>query len=232
MPTIFEPAAQNPGFDVLWQQWLARLRNTEQLLDVVNSNSSLGGDFDSLEDVVTALVTAVGKLNTVVNTTSLSSDYSLSVNESAVINITAADTPLNIAVGDGMYVIDIIFDSGTFAADQTIVIMPNGSNYTGEFTHVRFRASTSIATDEVDTFDGALNNHRLAATITPYRISARLIISGTNSVMTSDAHGTTSSVAEWQRHTTAWDNSTAHTSLGTLSVGEVATGTCYVRRMA
>jgi hypothetical protein len=52
---LFEPASQNPGFDILYQQYLARQKNTEDLLTVVGGNSSLVGDFDTLEDVVAAI---------------------------------------------------------------------------------------------------------------------------------------------------------------------------------
>jgi hypothetical protein len=53
---LFEPASQNPNFDIFYQQYLARQKNTEDLLTVVGDNSSLEGEFTSLEDVVTALV--------------------------------------------------------------------------------------------------------------------------------------------------------------------------------
>lgn len=53
---LFEPASQNPNFDILYQQFLARQKNTEDLLQVVGDNSGLEGDFTTLEDVVTALV--------------------------------------------------------------------------------------------------------------------------------------------------------------------------------
>lgn len=56
MPTIFEPAKQDPGFDLQQQQYLARLRNTDQLVTLVGDSSGLEGDFGSLEDIVSALV--------------------------------------------------------------------------------------------------------------------------------------------------------------------------------
>lgn len=56
---LFEPASQNPGFDLLYQQYLARQKNTEDFLRLVGDNSSLEGEFGSLEDVVAALVAQI-----------------------------------------------------------------------------------------------------------------------------------------------------------------------------
>lgn len=67
---LFEPANQTPVFDILYQQYLARQKNTEDLLTVVGDNSSLEGNFESMEDVVAALAEQVPALTTVQATTS------------------------------------------------------------------------------------------------------------------------------------------------------------------
>lgn len=229
---LFEPASQNPNFDILYQQYLARQKNTEDLLAVVGDNSSLEGTFETLEDVVVALVSAVGKLNTVVNTTSESSDYDLSVGETAVINITAASTPLNIAVEDGVYELELLFESSTFGADQDIDLQANNTTYVGEFGRISLIADTAIATDEVDTVIADMDSYELAVGSRPRVITARLVISGNISGMRVGSYGVTAA-SRRIRETYIWrDGSVAHTSLGTLSIGEAATGVMYVHRVA
>jgi hypothetical protein len=228
---LFEPASQNPNFDILYQQYLARQKNTENLLQLVGDSDSLEGDFESLEDVVAALVVATGKLNTVVNTTSESPDYELSVGETAVINITAASTPLNIAVEDGVYSINVVFDHTTFAADSSFGIQINNADQAGAVIRCRIRGATDIATDEVDTADTAADRHMDAIMSRIIQVKGELIIMGNISSMTGQAFGIdASNVEQISIVGTRWGG--AHTSLGTIVISEAATGVCYVTRMA
>ncbi len=195
----------------------------------VTDDVSVGGDI-----AVTGTVDGidVSKLGTVVNTTALMSDYALAVNETAVVNITAASTPLNIAVEDGVYQMDLLFDSATFGADQNIDLQANNTTYAGEFLRVSITGDASIATDEVDVVESDEGEYELAVGTRPRCITARLVIDGMLSSVVSGFYGTTAGNRRLRQLYTWRDGSVAHTSLGTLSIGEVATGVLYVKRMA
>lgn len=194
-----------------------------------------------LATVITDLNTAeaaLAKQNTVVDLTGASSDYDLSVGETAKIDVTAASTALNIAVEDGVYDIFCEFDISTFNADRSIRLQVNNTDYTGEFVGSRFAASTAFTTDEVDAAEPTADNHLMSfgvsgnGDIRPYRIDSRLIINGNRSSLFSESFGTAGGT-RIQGHIRTQRNATpAHTSLGTLSIGEVATGIVYVHRVA
>lgn len=180
----------------------------------------------------------IAKLTTIKNTTSETSDYALSVGETAQIDITAASTALNIAVEDGWYDLTFEFDSTTFLNDRAIVLQVNNTTYTNEFLATRFGASTGFATDEVDTSDLTTDTHPLtfglagATTLTPYRIDCRLVISGNRTSLFSVAYGNSGASRIVSQICSIRTATPAHTSLGTLSIVEVATGTAYVKRLA
>lgn len=231
---LFEPADQTPNFNVFTQQWLARQKNTADLLQLVGDNSGLEGNFETLEDVVAALVVAVGKLNTAVNTTAETSDYSLSVGETAQIDITTASTPLNIAVEDGVYEITILFDPTTFAVDSSFVLNTNNVTHAGEFTRVSLRGDTTIATDEVDASVLAVDGHLDHSINGQYiQVTATIIIMGSISSATciSFYMPQATGVPRIATVSTLW-TAAAHTSLGTLVVSEAVTGVVYVKRTA
>jgi len=216
--------------------WRKKLVKSLNALATIIQGSVTDG-IDGLDTRVENLEAATALLNTVVNTTSESPDYELSVGETAVINITAASTPLNIAVEDGVYSLTFEFDQSTFGADREVTLEINNTTYVGEFVASRFSASTGYATDEVDTSDATLDAHHMVAglaganTARPYRIDARLVISGQRSTLFSDYFGT--STSRIQGSIRSLRNATpTHTSLGTLNAGEVVTGTAYVQRIA
>jgi hypothetical protein len=180
-----------------------------------------------------ALGVRLQKVNTVIDVTSETSDYSLSVNETAKITISAASTPLNIATMDGKYSISMDFDISTFASDQTLLFQVNNTDYTNEFLITRLNASTALATDEVDTADVTANNHRFTpGTFSPYRIDCELVIRGNQSSLMSYAYGTNSTNRFISFTGSVRNASPAHTSLGTLNLGEACTGVLYVKRQA
>ena len=66
-----EPASRSPLWDVTQEQYLARQRNTDKLLEIVDSLGAFSeGEFESLEDVVTALVEQIPTIGTPQATTS------------------------------------------------------------------------------------------------------------------------------------------------------------------
>lgn len=176
----------------------------------------------------------VSLLNTVKDLTSATSDYSLSVNETAKIDITAASTALNIAVSDGVYEMNMVFDESTFASDGQVIFQPNNQDHAGEFFYVGERFSDAIATDELDVSDGgaARDNIFFAfSATTPRAMRAKITILGTRSSCFSELFGTQSGNPADQAVKTSWV-ATAWTSLGTLVLPEDATGICYVKRIA
>lgn len=186
--------------------------------------------YDALRDA--------SKLNTIVNTTSLSSDYALSVGETAQIDITTDSVPLNIAVEDGWYEITIEYDISTFSADRAIALEINNTTYTNDFLITKFVASTGLATDEVDTNDATADSHLMTiglaggSTIKPYRVDASLVISGQRSKLFAIHYGTSTGTRVAGYVHSIRNNTPAHTSLGTLNSGETCTGTVYVHRRA
>jgi hypothetical protein len=211
------------------QDWI---KKTVRLLNSLASRIQ-----GSVSEGIEGLETQVGKLNTVVDLTSASSDYELSVNETAKITITAASTPLNIAVEDGVYELHMEFDATSFAADQAVQLDINNTTYVGTVAFVGLEANTAIATDEVDARDAGVDGHRFypASLVRPQTACGRLIItsanSGTTSLM-SEARGRSVAGLNYIFHISTRMTGTPHTSLGTLQVGEVATGVCYVKRIA
>jgi hypothetical protein len=191
----------------------------------------------SLATAVTNIATntaAIAKLNTVVDLTSAVADYSLSVNETAKINITAASTPLNIAVTNGSYDFRIVFDPSTFAADSTFYLQINNADKTGAVIKSADRASTAFATDEVDTNDAACDGHLDLGGLTNMEllhITGSLTIMGAFSSMSGRVWGQTGAGVEHMVDiSTHWAGT--HTSAGTIVISEAATGVCYVKRTA
>jgi hypothetical protein len=65
MAVTNEPALRDPSWSTPQEQYLARQRNNDQFLEIVNSLGSFSeGEFESLEDVVTALVEQVPTIGT------------------------------------------------------------------------------------------------------------------------------------------------------------------------
>jgi len=176
----------------------------------------------------------VARLCNVVDLTGAEEDYPLAIGETARINISAASTLLHIAVEDGVYDIDGIFDEASFAADQVINLNANNTTYANEFRAVRISADTSFATDEVDTGESTtLAAHALSgnSAVKPRHFNGRLIISGVLSNMTITMMCTSAGSQRLSVTTSSWPVSVAHSSLGTLSIVEPATGVIYVRRV-
>lgn len=167
-----------------------------------------------------------------IDLTNTNEDFRLRVGEIAKINITGASTPLNIEVGDGHYLLDIAFDQSTFAADQDIYLNINNTTYTGEFKAVFIRANTAINPLQVDVVDTDTDCHFLASAMSPYRISMSLRIFGNMSEVSGDVHGQVSGNREYHSMHSVRVATPLHTSLGTLEIGEAATGLVYVRRLA
>lgn len=193
---------------------------------------SLNALASSIQSRTENLETSVGLLNTVVDLTSASSDYELSVGETAKINITVATTPLHIAVEDGVYEIKMLFDSGSFAADQTIELQANNTTYAGEFTMITLSGDTAIATDEVDVATVANDTYVLGINSRPRIFSGTLTISGLLSGLSGIFYAVVTGSSRIRCNATWRSGSVAHTSLGTLSIGEDATGIIYVKRIA
>lgn len=232
MAVTNEPAPHGKLWGVEWQQLLARQQNNASLTEIIGDGSTLEGDLTTVEGVVAALVVAVGKLNTVVDTTSATSDYELSVNETAMVSVTAATTALNIAVEDGVYEISGLFDSGTFGADQDITLQANNTTYAGEFLRTRMIGDTAIATDEYDQVDGDDSTYAIAVSSRLRSFKTTLVINGLFSTSITKSYGITAGSRRSSLIFTWRSGSAAHTSLGTLSIGEAATGVVYVKRIA
>lgn len=173
------------------------------------------------------------------NITGASSDYSLGVGEVVRVDINnTQSTALRVAVTDGVYDMICLFDYDTFSADRAITLEINNTTFSAEFAANRFAASTGFATDEVDTSDGTLSAHHMAfglagaTTMTPYRIDSRLTIFGTRSTLFSDGYGTSGGTLIQNTVRSTRNGSPAHTSLGTLNLGEAATAVVYIHRLA
>jgi hypothetical protein len=166
----------------------------------------------------------------VVDLTSATEDYPLSVNETAKITISAASTPLNIAVEDGVYEIDLIFDRSTFAADRSVGLQANNATGVGLYTFEGIQATVASTTMQVLSTD----EHRFTGGILsrPIACYGRLYIFGTNSTLLSHANGTTLAGDSYLYETSTRRSSFTHTSLGTLVTGEACTGVAYVKRIA
>jgi hypothetical protein len=194
------------------------------------------GDFQKWLDLLlgplNALARAVNLLNQVKDLTGGTTDYALAVNEVAKIDITAASTDLHIAVEDGVYELELLFDSTTFSADRDIDLQANNTTYGTEFNRMSLIADAAIATDEVDAVEADTDVYQLGVATRPRCITARLVISGLLSSMVSNSYGITAG-SRRLRQTYIWRNgSVAHTILGTLTTGEACTGVLYVKRMA
>ncbi len=214
------------------EQYNDRLvRSLNALASRVQGDVSSG--IEGLETRVDTLEDDTGLLNTVVDLTSAVADYALSVNETAKITITAASTNLHISVTNGVYEINAIFDDTTFGANQTISLNPNNTTYVGEVKVIRMIGDTSIATDEYDTATADVDAHAFSGgAISPRHFHSKLIISGMISDMHTNLTGTTGGTRRMISASSVWAGSAAHTLLGTLSIGEVASGTLYVTRIA
>ncbi len=199
---------------------------------LIRSLNALAGIIQgSVESGIEGLESQVAKLNTVVDTTSESPDYALSVNETAVINITAATTPLNVAFSNGKYEIDVLFDVSTFTANSAFGFQGNDADHAGEFVRCELSASTVHATDEVNTSIVASDRHlEQTETGKPIRAVASLVVMGGISHMSGIVSyldsGANPAIAPIQSQ---WN--TALTAL-TIFASEVATGICYVKRIA
>lgn len=174
----------------------------------------------------------------VVDLTGATADYPLSVNETAKINITAASTPLNIAVEDGVYELHIIIDPETFAADSNANLQLNGADQTGEIYRNTTRISESIATDEIDTdFSNADDRFYFV-----YDLGRICSIRATLHKRSSDAYCHNSTILytlpggvallHTDDNKSYWPSASDWTSMGNLVFTEAATGVCYVKRIA
>lgn len=171
----------------------------------------------------------------VIDLTNVSTDYELSVGETAKITITAASTALNVAVEDGVYEIDLIFDPTTFAADQTIALNPNNTTYVGLLGFLADLDSTAIATDETDTVDVNVDEHRFSGSVMmrPHHAWGRLTILGNRTSMFFKCRGRTVAGVNYKFDgSTSGDIAVPHTSLGTVLTGEACIGMAYVKRIA
>lgn len=193
--------------------------------------------YDEISTAITNIATnlaAITKVNAVVDLTSAVADYSLSVNETAKINITAASTPLNIAVEDGVYEVNILFDNSTFAAGQPTALNPNNTTYANGFSFTASRADVGFATDEIDVTESTAQTTHVIdpGSLTPRQIEIKLTIFGTISSIVTTMHCNTSANNRIVQSASYWNNGVVHSSLGTLSIVEAATGVCYVKRLA
>jgi hypothetical protein len=159
-------------------------------------------------------------------------DYRLAIGEVVRIDIAEASTLLRIAVEDGVYELDLSFDDSTFGADRDIVLNANNTTYTAEFRRIRIAGDTALATDEVDTSNGDDDYFIFATTCRARHIHARLIIYGNISNMVVTSNVVDAGSKRLNITASSWVGSDPHSSLGTLSIGEAATGVCYVKRIA
>src|SRR5688572_8161515 len=158
---------------------------------LVRSLNALGsrvqGDVSSGIEGLESRVEDLELVTTVIDLTSASSDYTLSVNETAKINITAASTPLNIAISAGKYEIDILFDVSTFAANSVFGIQANNAASVGNFIRFALKGSTTFATDEIDVSIAAQDSHaQYDETGKPVALNGHLIIMGSISHLTAN----------------------------------------------
>ena len=173
-------------------------------------------------------------LTSPIDLTSATSDYELSVGEVAKITISAASTPLNIAVEDGVYEIDLSFDPTTFSADRVVQLDINNAAQTGLVAFNGYISGTVIATDEFDASDATTDSHRFIGIVAsiPDHAWGRLIIRGSRSSFFAETKGQTLAGDTYLYKLSTRFGNAPHTSLGTLQIGEAATGVCYVKRIA
>lgn len=210
--------------------------------DLAAEDAAIAGELTVGEDIWVEGDVNGTRIGAPINITTYSVDYPLSVGEVVKVNVTAASTPLNVSVSDGIYDIICDFDETTFAATQVITLEINNTTYSSTFNTTRFAASTVFATDEVDTTDGSQDSHQMsasdggAADLSPYMIHSRLVITGNRSTLFSTSYGTTAAAGAGTnivgKICSRRNASPAHTSLGTLNAGEVATGVVYIHRLA
>jgi hypothetical protein len=168
---------------------------------------------------------------TIKDLTSAASDYSLSINETAKINITAASTPLNIAVSDGWYEIAIVFNQSTFSADRAVSLDPNNTTHTNEMSRSNVLFDVNVATDELDVSE-ATESTLSVGSASFFSINAKIVIFGNHKEWEWRARGLVTGNRRMFFGNSYWNSSTAWTSLGTLQCVEVVTGICYVTRVA
>jgi hypothetical protein len=169
----------------------------------------------------------------VADLTSATSDYSLSVNETAKITITEQSTVLRVAMENGLYEMSIVFDPNSFSADRNLSLTPNGVTQTNEIESQDIQFSTNVATDELDvmvtTTDSAF---RLNVTsVIPSSLKSTIMIFDEEAVMMTELYALNDGTYETQKVNSRW-RTADWTSLGTLDIGEVAEAVCYVKRIA
>jgi len=186
---------------------------------------------DKLIRGLNALYDRHRKLDIVSDLKNASSDYLLSINETAKITISSASTPLNIEVQDGWYEMRIQFDQGSFAADQTTQLNPNNTTYVGAFNRLNAIFDTSIATDELDVSTASEDYVNFGSLSAQY-IKCEILVFGDERSFSWSSRGSNSGNERLLNGVTQWNSTTDYTSLGTLVVGESVTGICYVKRIA
>jgi cytoskeletal protein CcmA (bactofilin family) len=259
------PAPHDFSWTLQWKNWLNNLWQqltaffaapefpsvtTETLIvegdGLVEGTLQVAGDLSANDAAFSGEVTISGglsvagtvngmRLGGAIDTTNLSYDYPLHVGEVAKVSITGAPTPLNIAVKEGVYEIDLIFDATTFLADQRIDLLPNNTTYAGMIAFLGEIASIAIATDEVDIVDASIDAHRFSGSVNmrPHHANGRLTILGNRTSLFTRCRGRTVAGDNYMFEiSTSGDIGVAHTSLGTIDCGEACTGMAYIKCVA
>lgn len=199
----------------------------EYLADVVRRLKA--GTFEKINEAIDT----INRLHTIKNVTAETSDYSLIPGETVQIDISAASTPLNIAVENGVYEMVMQFDPGTFSADRQVSISPNNTTYANAFTrHVLFGESNAATEAQAA---NATESSFVFTTGTIHYIKAELIIDGNfRTLGILDVGCTTGGNRRTVVGDSYWNSSTAYTSAGTIMISgsDAVTGVCYMKRVA